>query len=58
MYGPEHLYLAEAMNTLAALYVRMEEPAKAEPLYTRSLAIEEQAYGAESLQVASTANER
>jgi tetratricopeptide (TPR) repeat protein len=49
--GPEHRDLADALNSLATLYWRKGEYAKAEPLYERALVIREKVLGPEHPEV-------
>ena len=50
--GSEHLVVAFSLNHLAELYLIQGNYAEAEPLYKRSLAIEEKGLGPEHLNVA------
>ena len=45
-FGPEHPEVARSLRALGYRYYRQGELAKAEPLYVRALAIQEQALGA------------
>ena len=45
-FGPEHPEVARSLRALGYRYYRQGELAKAEPLYIRALAIQEQALGA------------
>jgi Tetratricopeptide repeat len=54
--GPDHPDVAEALNTLAQLYVRQGRYAEAEPLYKRALAIREKALGPDDPNVVSSYN--
>lgn len=47
VHGPQHLETGARLNDLAHIYYRMGQYAKAEPLYTRALAITEKAAGLE-----------
>ena len=51
-FGPEHEKVANVTNNLALLYFLQGKYAKAEPLFTRALAINEQALGKEHPAVA------
>jgi hypothetical protein len=46
--------VGQLLNNLALLYVAQGQPAAAEPLFKRSLAIREKAHGAEHPDVAAT----
>jgi tetratricopeptide (TPR) repeat protein len=50
--GPEHPEVARSLRSLGYRYYRQGELAKAEPLYVRALAIQEQALGADNPEVA------
>ena len=54
--GPEHMYLAAALNNLAKLYVDQGRYDEAEPLYLRGLEITEKALGLDHPSVATTLN--
>ena len=52
--GPDHADVATGLNNLANLYSAQGRYAQAEPLYQRSLAIDEQALGPEHPGVATS----
>ena len=54
--GPDHPDVAASLNNLAALYRSLDDYAKAEPLYKRSLAIYEKALGPDHPDVATSLN--
>ncbi len=54
--GPEHPDVARSLNNLAMVYTDQGKYEEAEPLYQRSLAIEEKALGPEHPQVATSLN--
>ena len=51
-FGPEHPEVGRSLHALAYRYHRLAEFAKAEPLYTRALAIQEKTLGADAPEVA------
>jgi len=52
--GPDHPYMAGELNNLAELYGTQGQYAQAEPLYKRSLAIDEKALGPDHPEVATS----
>ena len=54
--GPNHPDLATPLNNLALLYQAQGEYAKAEPLYQKAIALQEQTTGFETLELAKTFN--
>jgi hypothetical protein len=56
MLGPEHPDVGQSLNNLAALFVRQDRHAEAEPLLKRSLAIFEKPLGPEHPRVATALN--
>jgi uncharacterized protein HemY len=52
--GPEHLDVAQSLNTLGRLYYKQGPYAKAETLLERALTIREKALGSEHPDVATT----
>jgi CHAT domain-containing protein/Tfp pilus assembly protein PilF len=52
--GPEHRDVAQSLNNLALLYIKMGDYAKAEPLQQRALAIQEKSLGPEHPDVAAS----
>ncbi len=55
-FGPDDVRLATSLNNLALLYKAQGRYAEAEPLYKRSLAIDEKALGPEHPDVATSLN--
>ncbi|PYM61829.1 MAG: hypothetical protein DMD79_11895 [Candidatus Rokuibacteriota bacterium] len=55
--GPEHPALAESLDTLARRYTAVGDLTRAEPLYQRALAIQEQALGPDHPDVGATLQE-
>jgi len=51
-YGPNHTYVARALNNLAQILNRTNRLAEAEPLMRRSLAIDEETFGPDHPKVA------